>query len=58
VQLSDRFSRWPAELPEMGVMSWQMPFNRVLFLNCRFSNKCVFHVHAAAQASSENVIVI
>jgi len=23
----------------MGVVSWQMPFINVLFLNCRFSNK-------------------
>jgi len=35
-----------------------MPFIHVLLLNCRFSNKYVFHVHANAQASLGNVIVI
>ena len=47
-----------SKLPKMGVVSWQMPFIHVLFLNCRFSNKNVFRIHANAQASLGNVIVI
>jgi len=35
-----------------------MPFIHVLFLNCHFRNKYVFHVHVTAQASSGNVSVI
>ena len=42
----------------MGVVSWKIPFIHVLFLNCRFSNKLVFHVHVNAQAWLGNVIVI
>jgi len=35
-----------------------MLFIHILFLNCRFSNKYVFHVHVTAQTLSGNVIVI
>jgi len=35
-----------------------MPFVHVLFLNCCFSYRYVFHVNVAAQASSGNAIVI
>jgi len=35
-----------------------MPFIHFLSLNCRFTNKYAFHVHAIAQASSGNVITI
>jgi len=49
---------WCPKLVTGLVVSWQMPFIHVLFLNCCFSNKYVFHVHVNAQASHGNVIVI
>jgi len=42
----------------MGVASLKIPFIHVLLLNYRFNNNKVFHVHANAQASLRNVIMI